>query len=65
MGLFDKILKEVSEKAPDLKLDELAKNVSDAVSTLKTEAEKYAEENNGSIDPRQIGSMLTDFFNRK
>lgn len=27
--------------------------------------QKYAEENNGSIDPRQIGSMLTDFFNRK
>ncbi len=50
MGLFDKILKEVSEKAPDLKLDELAKNVSDAVSTLKTEAEKFAEENKDAIE---------------
>ena len=49
MGLFDKILKEVSEKAPDLKLDELAKNVSDAVSTLKTEAEKYAEEHKDAV----------------
>ena len=50
MGLFDKILKEVSEKAPDLKLDELAKNMSDAVSTLKTEAEKFAEENKDAIE---------------
>lgn len=41
MGLFDKILKEVSEKAPDLKLDELAKNVSEAVETLKSEAKEY------------------------
>ena len=56
MGLFDKILKEVSEKAPDLKLDELAKNVSDAVSTLKTEAEKYAEDHKnaaGSVIPSE------------
>ena len=56
MGLFDKILKEVSEKAPDLKLDELVKNVSDAVSTLKTEAEKYAEEHKdaaGSVIPSE------------
>ena len=50
MGLFDKILKEVGEKAPDLKLDELAKNMSDAVETLKTEAEKFAEENKDAID---------------
>ncbi len=40
MGLFDKILKEVGEKVPDLNLDELKKNVGEAVNTLKDEAEK-------------------------
>ena len=50
MGLFDKILKEVGDKVPDLKLDELAKNVSEAVDTLKTEAEKFAEENKDAIE---------------
>ena len=50
MGLFDKILKEVGDKVPDLNLDELAKNVSDAVGTLKTEAEKFAEENKDAIE---------------
>ena len=50
MGLFDKILKEVGDKVPDLKLDELAKNVSEAVDTLKTEAEKFAEENKDTIE---------------
>ncbi|MBP5749513.1 MAG: hypothetical protein J6X24_01855 [Firmicutes bacterium] len=50
MGLFDKILKEVGDKVPDLKLDELAKNVSDAVGTLKTEAEKFAEENKDTFE---------------
>ena len=50
MGLFDKILKEVGEKAPDLKLDELAKNMSDAMETLKSEAEKFAEENKDALE---------------
>ena len=40
MGLFDKILKEVGDKVPDLNLDELKKNVTEAASALKTEAEK-------------------------
>ncbi|MBQ1417779.1 MAG: hypothetical protein IIY95_00035, partial [Firmicutes bacterium] len=40
MGLFDKILKEVGDKVPDLNLDELKKNVTEAAAALKTEAEK-------------------------
>ena len=40
MGLFDKILKEVGDKVPDLNLEELKKNVGEAVNTIKTEAEK-------------------------
>ena len=40
MGLFDKILKEVGDKVPDLNLDELKKTVTDAAAAIKTEAEK-------------------------
>lgn len=49
MGLFDKILKGVSEKAPDLKLDELAKNISGVAETLKNEAEKFADDRKDEI----------------
>ncbi len=40
MGLFDKLLKEVGDKVPDLNLDELKKNVTSAAEALKSEAEK-------------------------
>ena len=40
MGLFDKLLKEVGDKVPDLNLDELKKTVTDAAAAIKTEAEK-------------------------
>ena len=40
MGLFDKLLKEVGDKVPDLNLDELKKTVTDAAAAVKTEAEK-------------------------
>ena len=40
MGLFDKLLREVGDKVPDLNLDELKKTVTDAAAAIKTEAEK-------------------------